>query len=42
MNILFLLVAALVGADLHFQRHDIVEYPSPYQVAVKVLWHENK
>jgi hypothetical protein len=34
MNTSVLLSAALMAADLHFQRHDIAEYPSPYQVAV--------
>lgn len=34
MTISVLLSAALIAADFHFQRHDIAEYPSPYQVAV--------
>ena len=29
-----LLTTALLGADLHFERHAIAAYPSPYQVAV--------
>jgi hypothetical protein len=34
MTTSILLAAALIAADPHFQRHDIADYPSPYQVAV--------
>ena len=37
MSIPILLATVMLSVDLHFQRHDIADYPSPYQVAVADL-----
>lgn len=34
MILSILMAANLMTADVHFQRHDVASYPSPYQVAV--------
>lgn len=37
MIVSLLLVAAVLSADLTFQRHDVTNYPTPYQIAVADL-----